>query len=374
MRASPAQPLSRPWPSRGSGDFRPADAARRSQYHGDRNPAERGCRGGQYHPNAGNPKISAAMDADDYPVETWHPLVGEYVRPMEPLPAPEQPFRAWMRVKRIGSIEVLEAAATPYVVHRSPNEIAREHSPGQIFCSLQLTGPHLIVQDGQEIVRRPGELAIFDPQHPCTLVCGQPVNFLAFVFPRQAVGSDLDALARGAATVLPSTQGIGALVRSFLHQLGKQSGDVQPATSARLASNTLDLLSTFFADLRGTEPGIGGAAQRSLIIQAKAYIEGNLADPDLSPTTVAAVHHVSVRHLQKLFEGQALTVSGWIRERRLEHARRDLANPDQDGVSITVIADRWGFADSAHFSRAFRAVYGLSPRDYRNNRFAVAIN
>jgi len=197
---------------------------------------------------------------------------------------------------------------------------------------------------------------------------GQPVNFLAFVFPRQAVGSDLDALAKGAATVLPSTQGIGTLVRSFLHQLGKQSGDVRPATAARLAGHALDLLSTFFADLRGIEPGIDGAAQRSLVIQAKAYIEANLADPNLSPTMVAAAHHVSVRHLQKLFESQALTVSGWIRERRLEHARRDLANPDQDGVSITVIADRWGFVDSAHFSRVFKSVYGLSPRDYRNNR------
>jgi AraC-like DNA-binding protein len=292
---------------------------------------------------------------------------------MEPLPAAEQFFRAWMHVKRMGSIEILEAAATPYVVHRSPKAIARDHNPGQIFCSLQLTGPHLIVQDGQEIIRRPGELAIFDPQRPCTLVCGEQVSFLAFVFPRQAVGPDLEALIKGAATVLPTGQGIGALLTSFLRQLGGQSQNIRPATAARLANHTLDLLSTFFADLRGVEPGIDGAAQRSLVVQVKAYIEEHLTDPGLSSTTVAAAHHISVRHLQKLFENQALTVSGWIRERRLEHARRDLSNEEQHDVPITIIANRWRFADSAHFSRAFKAAYGLSPRDYRHNQLTVPI-
>jgi AraC-like DNA-binding protein len=103
----------------------------------------------------------------------------------------------------------------------------------------------------------------------------------------------------------------------------------------------------------------------------KAYIEANLTDPNLSPTTVAVTHHISIRHLQKLFETQGLTVSGWIRERRLEHARRDLANPTQHGVSITAIADRWRFGDSSHFSRVFKAAYGLSPRDYRHEQLIV---
>lgn len=321
--------------------------------------------------------MSTAAGTDDYSdynaVEAWHQLVGEYVRPMEPSPAPEESFRARMRVERMGPLDVLEAAATPYVVHRSPKAIARSHGPGEIFCSLQLAGSHLIVQDGQERIRRPGELAIFDPQYPCTIVCGEPVNFLAFVFPRQTVSSNLETLIQGAGTVLPADQGIGPLVTSFLRQLGGQLGNVRPATAARLAGHTLDLLSTFFADLLGTESCIDGAGQRSLVVQIKVYIEANLTDPNLSPTTVAAAHHISVRYLQKLFETQGLTASGLIRERRLEHARRDLANPTQKGVPITDIAERWRFADSAHFSRLFKASYDLSPRDYRRGQLIVPV-
>lgn len=32
---------------------------------------------------------------------------------------------------------------------------------------------------------------------------------------------------------------------------------------------------------------------------------------------------------------------------------------------MTAIAHRWGFAGHAHFSRSFRAVYGLSPAERR---------
>lgn len=314
--------------------------------------------------------MSTVVGTDDYSdhdsVEVWHQLVGEYVQPTETSARPNRPFRAQMQIGQIGSIEVLDVTATPYVVHRTQRQIARSRGFEQIFCSLQLAGPHLIVQDGREMIRYPGDLVIFDPCYPCTLVCGEPVHFLAFVFPRKSVGSDLEALVQGAATVLPSGQGIGALVTSFLRQLAEQLRDVRPSAAARLSDHTLDLLSTFFADLLGTEPGIGGAVQRSLVLQAKAHIEANLANPNLSPATVAAAHHVSVRYLQKLFETHGLTISGWIRERRLEHARRDLTDPAQYGVPLTTIANRWKFADSAHFSRVFKAAYGLSPRGYRS--------
>jgi AraC family transcriptional activator of tynA and feaB len=33
---------------------------------------------------------------------------------------------------------------------------------------------------------------------------------------------------------------------------------------------------------------------------------------------------------------------------------------------ISVIAHRWGFCDTSHFSRTFKAHYGYSPTDYRN--------
>nr|WP_243274742.1 helix-turn-helix domain-containing protein [Streptomyces albus] len=64
-----------------------------------------------------------------------------------------------------------------------------------------------------------------------------------------------------------------------------------------------------------------------------------------------------------------MTVAAWIRRQRLEHCRRDLADPRLRDRPIHAIAARWGFPRPGDFTRAFRAAYGIPPRDYR--RMAV---
>ena len=107
------------------------------------------------------------------------------------------------------------------------------------------------------------------------------------------------------------------------------------------------------------------ARRRGLLLRIQAFLEARLGDPELDPAAVAAAHHISVRYLQKLFEEEGETVAGWIRARRLEHCRRDLAEARLAGLPVSSVAARWGLVDAAHFSRLFKAAYGLSPREYR---------
>jgi AraC-like DNA-binding protein len=74
---------------------------------------------------------------------------------------------------------------------------------------------------------------------------------------------------------------------------------------------------------------------------------------------------VSTRHLQKLFKADGLTVTDWIRERRLAGCRRDLRDPAHADETILAIATRWGLTNAAHFSRSFRALYGCTPSEFR---------
>ncbi|WP_234313715.1 helix-turn-helix domain-containing protein [Streptomyces sp. NBRC 109706] len=66
-----------------------------------------------------------------------------------------------------------------------------------------------------------------------------------------------------------------------------------------------------------------------------------------------------------MFQQHGTTVTGFVRRQRLERARRELANPLLAGVTVSAIALRLGFRRPAEFSRAFRAAYGVPPRDYR---------
>ena len=41
-------------------------------------------------------------------------------------------------------------------------------------------------------------------------------------------------------------------------------------------------------------------------------------------------------------------------------------------LQIKAFLARWGLADSSHFSRLFRATYGMSPREFRSEKITLA--
>ncbi|UIX33317.1 helix-turn-helix domain-containing protein [Streptomyces sp. GQFP] len=96
---------------------------------------------------------------------------------------------------------------------------------------------------------------------------------------------------------------------------------------------------------------------------AKELSDRHLADPELTPTMLARELKVSVRTLQRAFATSGESPTAYIRLRRLEEARRALTA--QSGrLSISELAVHWQFADTSHFSRAFKKHYGQTPTEY----------
>ncbi|MER5228062.1 helix-turn-helix domain-containing protein [Streptomyces flaveus] len=103
---------------------------------------------------------------------------------------------------------------------------------------------------------------------------------------------------------------------------------------------------------------------------AKDLVDSRLTDPDLSPSALARELNVSVRTLHRAFAAAEESVSAYIRRRRLEHARLELASPF-GRPSISELAARWRFADSSHFIRAFKKQYGQTPSQFVRSRSMV---
>ena len=97
----------------------------------------------------------------------------------------------------------------------------------------------------------------------------------------------------------------------------------------------------------------------------RRFIEIHLSDPTLRPEEIALAFQISVRHLHRLFSVTGNTLAAYIRARRLEECRSDLANPRLQDHTITDLAFFWGFSDSAHFSHSFTKEFGVSPREFR---------
>ena len=135
---------------------------------------------------------------------------------------------------------------------------------------------------------------------------------------------------------------------------------------AAVAQGLVDLLLTFSHQLIGpASEASGTATQAALLHRICQTIERGLDDPELAPARVAQAEGISERYLQKLFEGVGDNFTHYVRERRLQRAWADLSNPAEAHKSISEIAYRYGFGDSAHFSRTFRHRFGLPPREFR---------
>jgi AraC-like DNA-binding protein len=141
----------------------------------------------------------------------------------------------------------------------------------------------------------------------------------------------------------------------------------------RLSEALLDLLVVALAERLDRVGDVAPATlRRALLASVQDFIEQRLSDPLLSPTAIAAAHHISLRYLHKLFESQPHSVAGWIRQRRLERCRRDLLNPSLSHWPVSSIAARWGLGDPSRFNRQFRDAYGLPPAEYRRAAVTAA--
>ena len=161
-------------------------------------------------------------------------------------------------------------------------------------------------------------------------------------------------------------RGLGHVFSGLLRATAEALPDL---TSEQLRPMELAITEFLVANLADAEApaAIGGAeaARAAHLHRVCQTIETLLPDPELTLERVAAADGVSPRSLQKLLATAGQNFTTYLRHRRLERCRLDLSSPICASLSISEICFRWGFNGSAHFSRAFKERYGVTPREHR---------
>ncbi|MFI6154460.1 helix-turn-helix domain-containing protein [Kitasatospora sp. NPDC051170] len=168
---------------------------------------------------------------------------------------------------------------------------------------------------------------------------------------------------------LSGSEGTGALLAEFILGLDRQAPALLPAAAARLGEVAVDLVSAWLASELDAEHTVSPDARaRATVETVRSFIRRNLHDPELTPSTIAAAHHISVSHLHRLFAEHlpGRTVAALIRSQRLAKAHRELADPALRTLPVHAIATRCGMPRASDFGRAFKAAYGLTPREHRH--------
>lgn len=284
---------------------------------------------------------------------------------------PERPdtFRGDIRTAASDEVHLSVVTADAHEIRRTPELVARKEA--RFFkLGLQLSGSGLLIQDGREALVRPGDLAIYDTNTPYSLVFEERFTTAVLMVPHRLIELPTEAVRGMTATTLAGDEGLARMVSGFLGGLAGQLDQLDGPVGARLARNAVDLVTTMYAQQLNVARDVD-KPHRPMLRRVQAFIEDHLGSPELSPTTIAAAHFISTRHLHAVFHEEGLTVSSWIRARRLDRCRRELVDPLSAHRPVAQIAARWGFRDAAHFSRAFRAEFGEAPTGARARAIAA---
>ncbi|SOB86360.1 helix-turn-helix domain-containing protein [Streptomyces sp. 1331.2] len=307
--------------------------------------------------------------------DQWRELVGQ-TRVCDATSAHVDTFTAQARRTALGPVALL-GTSFPSARFRRTERMIRSSDEEFYHLTLLTAGASALRRgrDQKELFGT-GDLQLIDSSHPYdgrffdadgSVAVSRRSPAWASTCRVAAVGVPGPA-ARPPGRRLSGREGTGALLAEFLLGLERQAAVLGADERYRLGTVALDLAAVWLARELDVETAVTpGARQRVLVESVRSYVRRNLHDPGLTPPAIAAAHYISVSYLNRLFarQSQGDTVAAWIRAQRLRGANRDLADPVQRAVPIHAIGARWGIPRASDFSRAFKAAYGLSPREHR---------
>jgi AraC-like DNA-binding protein len=260
-------------------------------------------------------------------------------------------------------LSVVESGAQR--VLRTPGQISRA-AEDYFLVSIQTRGCGVVRQDGRDALLRPGDFALYDSTRPYELDFGADFQQMVLMLP----GTQLCSMVRGTenltASPVSGREGAGHLMITMLQTLRQDIDSLQPASAVAVANGVVDIL---VAGLH-TLPAAGRQGVSDLtgyhLARIRRLVDLRLGDPQLDIATIAAELQLSIGHVHRLFQNEAMPLARYIWNRRLEACHRDLLDPARAGHSIAAIAFSHGFNDAAHFSRSFRQRFGVSAREYRS--------
>lgn len=271
--------------------------------------------------------------------------------------SPEESFFNSLEGFHLGAILIARCAGAPQRFERKSSHILIDGADS-VMAVLELEGGEWRGDyHGRPASGGMGQIRLVDMTRPFDMSTG-PYRSIYVMAPRALLegcdGLDFHGL------VVSDDSVSGRLLSAHLRTLGEVV-DAMPSREAEPAAKALLAL-------------LGGAIQahaapvsddprpveKMLLASGRQFIEQRLDDVDLTPEAVRRHLGVSRSLLYKVFEPLG-GVSAFIQGRRLDQAFDAILQDRAEQHTLGEIAYRHGFRSDAHFSRAFRGRFGVTP-------------
>jgi AraC-like DNA-binding protein len=250
---------------------------------------------------------------------------------------------------------------------RSDATIARS-AVDVVALRLQLSGRIAAHIGESSIEAREGDLLFLDMKQALDLTLTADESDAADVtlwVPRRKL---LAAMSRGDALhgyVVAGASPSGLLIGGCLRLLAEQAKAISAEQMDALCDGVIALIAKALAPELARLGGAESRSHASLVI-IQRHIDQRLTLPGLNADSLAKRFGLSRASLYRLFEPIG-GVAGYIRKARLERAHQELMASENSSRRIGPLAYSLGFRNVSAFNRLFKAHYGVSPRDAREN-------
>lgn len=291
-------------------------------------------------------------------VDAWGEGISGAFVPLAPEPLGARRFEGSFQQIRRGPLTLARIEGTAQRVRRGTREIAATR--GDVaYLNIQLSGLGQVRGGGGVRATAPGSGALVLAEHLFELEFAQPFQQLCVAMPVDWLRDRLQLpLGIVATRNLDLLRGSGRVVKAALSALIEAGDPAEAAQCGDLFASALDHSLRAYAS--------ADAGTRATLRQAIArLVAQRLADESLTPASAAAAIGCSVRTLHAACQREGRSFGGMLRDARLDAAERALRSSAVVAGRVGPIAFACGFTDLSHFSRAFRARFGISPSSYR---------
>lgn len=268
-------------------------------------------------------------------------------------PLGDRPFDGTEVNLTLPRLQAARVTGTPHAVDRDVRQIAVHPADGVIVYFALAGANQFSHRGGQELIV-PGQALVVDGDQPFRRTFSHGLTELVLKAPRSLLREI------GTGTVKPQV---------FSFEDNTHARALVTALSGALRGGPADWdgLETVATGLLGALLG-GECSAAADLAAAHAFIAAHLPEQDLSASRIAAAIGYSERHLSRLFAKSGQSVPQAVLTARLDAARRMLTEP----ITLAEVAARNGFVSQAHFSRTYKARFGVTPRQDRREFLPVS--
>lgn len=306
-------------------------------------------------------QFSTEATKPDEALAHWREAIANAYFNLQLAPLDGQPLKAEIAIWDLASIQLSRLESTGLRYQRFARDCRAQES--QALITVPLEADVEFTQLGRTTRCSPGQFLLEMSDAPYDFGYGQKNSMWVLKFPSSALKARLGDPRKFSARWYDSTNGVGGLFRDYLRLVVRQCNQ-QPSVKAfsLMGTHLIDLLSISLQQHPDALESMVSPIRDAHLVRAKAFILGNLADPSLSPESIARACSISLRYLHSLFKDTGESVSIWVKDQRLQAAYQALTSAS-GATSVAQIAYAVGFNDHAHFSNAFRQKFGHPPSD-----------